>query len=100
MEAVPASPESPSMAKGVRLRLLSLRGSWVQIPPPAPFNNIWDVQNLVIHEASSNVLGYLLPFLCFFGVFLCIFHHQACNTCFCDSICLTTSPYQKSILLN
>src|SRR5215212_2595619 len=23
------------MAKGVRLRLLSLRGSWVQIPPPA-----------------------------------------------------------------
>jgi hypothetical protein len=25
------------MAKGVRLRLLSLRGSWVQIPPPAPF---------------------------------------------------------------
>ena len=29
--------ESPSLAKGVRLRLLSLRGSWVQIPPPAPF---------------------------------------------------------------
>lgn len=27
--------ESPSMAKGVRLRLLSLRGSWVQIPSPA-----------------------------------------------------------------
>ena len=28
---------SPSMAKGVGLRLLSRRGSWVQIPPPAPF---------------------------------------------------------------
>lgn len=27
---------SPSMVKGVGLRLLSLRGSWVQIPPPAP----------------------------------------------------------------
>jgi hypothetical protein len=27
--------ESPSLAKGVRLRLLSLRGSWVQIPSPA-----------------------------------------------------------------
>ena len=29
--------ESPSLAKGVRLRLLSLRGSWVQIPSPALF---------------------------------------------------------------
>src|SRR4030067_2327720 len=29
---------SPSMVKGVGLRLLSCRGSWVQIPPPAPFN--------------------------------------------------------------
>ena len=28
---------SPSMAKGVGLRLLSRRGSWVQIPPSAPF---------------------------------------------------------------
>src|SRR5665648_297389 len=27
---------SPSMAKGVGLRLLSRRGSWVQIPPSAP----------------------------------------------------------------
>jgi hypothetical protein len=26
----------PSMVKGVGLRLLSCRGSWVQIPPPAP----------------------------------------------------------------
>ena len=26
------------MVNGVRLRLLSLRGSWVQIPPPAPFS--------------------------------------------------------------
>ncbi len=24
------------MVKGARLRLWSLRGSWVQIPPPAP----------------------------------------------------------------
>ena len=29
---------SPSMAKGVGLRLLSRRGSWVQIPPSAPTN--------------------------------------------------------------
>ena len=28
---------SPSMVKGVGLRLPSLRGSWVQIPPPALF---------------------------------------------------------------
>jgi hypothetical protein len=32
--------ESPSLAKGVRLRLLSLRGSRVRIPPPAPFYHI------------------------------------------------------------
>ena len=31
--------ESPSLAKGVRLRLLSLRGSWVQIPSPALATN-------------------------------------------------------------
>ncbi len=29
--------ESPSPAKGVRFRSLSLRSSWVQIPSPAPF---------------------------------------------------------------
>ncbi len=27
---------SPSMVKGVGFRSLSCRGSWVQIPPPAP----------------------------------------------------------------
>ncbi len=29
------------MAKGVGLRLLSRRGSWVQIPPSAPTKNLW-----------------------------------------------------------
>ncbi len=29
---------SPSMVKGVGFRSLSCRGSWVQIPPPAPFS--------------------------------------------------------------
>ena len=29
--------ESPSLVKGVGLRTLSLRSSWVRIPPPAPF---------------------------------------------------------------
>ncbi len=29
--------ESPSMANGVGLRFQSLRGSWVRIPPPAPY---------------------------------------------------------------
>jgi hypothetical protein len=28
---------SPSMVKGAGFRSLSFRGSWVQIPPPAPF---------------------------------------------------------------
>ena len=30
---------SPSMVKGVGFRSLSFRGSWVQIPPPAPVRN-------------------------------------------------------------
>jgi integrase len=33
---------SPSMAKGVGLRLLSRRGSWVQIPPSALVENLWE----------------------------------------------------------
>jgi hypothetical protein len=31
---------SPSMVKGVGFRSLSFRGSWVQIPPPAPILSI------------------------------------------------------------
>gem|GEM_PF-5849379 len=38
----------PSMAKGVGLRRLSHRGSWVQIPPPAleikPHESVFDFQ--------------------------------------------------------
>ena len=43
--------ESPSMAKGVRLRLLSLRGSWVQIPPPASLFT-QSVRILLIHACT------------------------------------------------
>src|SRR5712692_6554490 len=35
-KAAALARESPSMANGVGLRLQSLRGSWVRIPPPAP----------------------------------------------------------------
>jgi hypothetical protein len=37
---------SPSMVKGVGFRSLSCRGSWVQIPPPAPHRNISFLQSL------------------------------------------------------
>ena len=36
---------SPSMVKGVGFRSLSFRGSWVQIPPPAPLRLKWKSMN-------------------------------------------------------
>jgi 4-oxalocrotonate tautomerase len=44
-----SSRGSPSMAKGVGLRLLSRRGSWVQIPPPA-----LEILNISLGEALSS----------------------------------------------
>jgi hypothetical protein len=42
------------MAKGVGLRLLSRRGSWVQIPPSAPQRNLWKSK-----ESDLLNFGYL-----------------------------------------
>ena len=46
------------MAKGVRLRLLSLRGSWVQIPSPAPSDP--NVENYVDLLYPSNMYSQIL----------------------------------------
>ncbi len=39
---------SPSMVKGVGFRSLSCRGSWVQIPPPAPTNKPLNLENYLL----------------------------------------------------
>lgn len=52
-----AKRRSPSMAKGVGLRLLSRRGSWVQIPPSAPiypYNGISPNQLLFVLTLFQN----------------------------------------------
>jgi hypothetical protein len=38
---------SPSQVKGAGLRTLSHRGSWVRIPPPAPFSVILEFVKIV-----------------------------------------------------
>jgi hypothetical protein len=45
------------MAKGVRLRLLSLRGSWVQIPPPASLYAFADLEYTLFYAFSENGNG-------------------------------------------
>ena len=50
--------ESPSLAKGVRLRLLSLRGSWVQIPSPAS-NLLTYFSSIIIYSSITTIFNYL-----------------------------------------
>jgi hypothetical protein len=54
--------ESPSLAKGVRLRLLSLRGSWVQIPSPALFFDDQMMPPFLLHQLRE--------------MYVCKFNHQ------------------------
>ena len=50
--------ESPSLVKGVRLRLLSLRGSWVQIPSPALYHRYNCVANSnPFYNCSNNYVS-------------------------------------------
>ena len=58
--------ESPSLVNGVRLRLLSLRGSWVQIPSPALQINSIKKISLVFYNTVM------------FCVFQYIFHKAIC----------------------
>jgi hypothetical protein len=49
--------ESPSLAKGVRLRLLSLRGSWVQIPSPALIFDDQRMPPFLLHQLREMYVG-------------------------------------------
>jgi hypothetical protein len=54
------------MAKGVGLRLLSRRGSWVQIPPSAPQNPPSGFFNtLVCHSVMSLIAEKVYTYFCF-----------------------------------
>lgn len=55
--------ESPSMAKGVRLRLLSLRGSWVQIPSPAYFIQISSLSCSMVNSYAVQCILHTLIYL-------------------------------------
>jgi formyltetrahydrofolate deformylase len=50
--------ESPSLVKGVGLRTLSLRSSWVRIPPPAPVSFY---ESLIVTKTSTyKVMGKIV----------------------------------------
>ena len=57
--------ESPSPAKGVRFRSLSLRSSWVQIPSPAPFRLAGqmcpDTPHRLYHQTNTARADSLAP---------------------------------------
>ena len=42
--------ESPSLVNGVRFRSLSLRSSWVRIPPPAYYNFLIQTTAGILHQ--------------------------------------------------